>query len=204
MKIIFVLMLSLGMCANAFAASDPTGRIEVGASVNGAFGLDDDFDDSVFVAAAVNYGLNPQWAVGISGGWTDPEITADNALGSKTDAGSVRLTPIFFDVIFRAPPSTGSIIPYLNVGIGALLAEQKGNQSLGVNRIEARDSDGYAVRLGGGIDWNVTETLVYNVEFAYVLTGAKVDFVTSNTNRQVSSLDLDYWYAGMGFKYRFE
>lgn len=203
-KGLLLAVLSLGFCVTASAAPDPTGKIDAGIGASAFFGGDGGADDTVFVAGAVNYGLNPHWAIGVSGGWADTEIEGDNAAGSRLEAGSETLIPLFFDVIYRAHSDERSWTPYFDLGLGMLFVDHGGNRDLGINNLSVQDDDGFAVKLAGGVDWFVTENWAYNLELGYVFTDASADIVSNATGDEIDSVDLDFWYAGAGVKYRFD
>ncbi len=199
-----VLTLSLAVCTTAFAAPNPTGKIEAGVGVAGLFGSDGGTNDTVFIPGSINYGLNPNWALGVSSGWADVEINGDNGLGSRVDGGSETLIPLFFDVIYRYHSDDNAFTPYFDLGLGAILANHGGNRDLSVNNLSVRDSDGFAVKLAGGVDWFVTENWAYNLELGYILTDASSEIVSNTTGAKTDTIDLDFWYVGGGVKYRFD
>jgi outer membrane protein W len=196
--------LSLALCTTAFAVPNPTGKIDVGIGAAGLFGQDGGTNDTVFIPGAVNYGLNPNWAIGVSGGWADVEINGDNALGSRVDAGSETLIPLFFDILYRNHSEDRSWVPYFDLGLGALFVDHGGNRDLNVNNLSTHDNDGFAVKLAGGVDWFVTENWAYNLELGYILTDASADIVSNVNGSTVDTIDLDFWYVGAGVKYRFD
>ncbi len=203
-KFALVLTLSLVMCSPAFATPDPTGRIDAGVGVAALFSTDGGTNDAVFIPGAVNYGLNPNWALGVSSGWADIEIQGDNGIGSTVDAGSETVIPLFFDILYRFPSNDSSLAPYLDLGLGAMLVDHGGNRDLSVNNLTVHDNDGFAVKLAGGIDWFVTENWGYNLELGYILTDASADLTSTATGDTVDTVDLDIWYVGAGVKYRFD
>lgn len=198
------LILSLAVCTTAFAAPNPTGKIDVGVGVAALFSSDRGTNDTVFIPGAINYGLNPNWALGISSGWADVEIQGNNGLGSTVNAGSETMIPLFFDIIYRHHSEDGSLTPYFDLGLGALFVDHGGNRDLSVNSLGTRDNDGFAVKLAGGVDWFVTNNWAYNLELGYVLTDASADIVSNRTGSKVDTIDLDFWYVGAGVKYRFD
>jgi outer membrane protein W len=198
--------LFMSVCVPAFAAYDEyegnlRGDWEVGFDVAGAFPSDP--QSEVLLTAELDRALNPQWALGVSVSWTDPNLKASAPGFPDLNAGSVTMIPVFFDVIYRFPTKSQTMRPYFDLGLGGVFASHHGERDLNPNGLNATSSDGFAVKAGLGLDWDAWEDWVWNAEGGYVWTNADVTVRSNVDNSEVDSLDLDYWYIGGGLKYQF-
>jgi opacity protein-like surface antigen len=80
-------------------------------------------------------------------------------------------------------PLTGRVQPYALFGMGVLYAEASGGG-------RSIDDEGFAVRVGGGMDFYATENIVLTGEVNFVQPTGDVD-------------DLSYVTIGGGLQYRF-
>ena len=205
-------MLVLAVAALVSAGSVPAfayeeykgssrGDWEAGFIVSGMIPTDP--QSEVMLTAELDRALNPQWALGVSVGWSDPNIKASGAGLSDINAGSVTMLPVFADLIYRFAPDSASVRPYLDLGLGGVFASHHGQRDLNPNGLNATSGDGFAVKFGAGIDWDAWESWVWNLEGGYVWTNADVTIRSNVNNAEVDSLDLDYFYLGGGLKYQF-
>jgi outer membrane protein W len=201
-----LIVLASGICAQAFAmtkAPDSTGKIEFSVGADGEISGDSNLDDNIFVAVAVNYGLNPNWSAGVSAGYASPGVDGGNGLGATIDAGEVSLVPVFGELYYRFP-TDGIWTPYLELGLGGVFTSQHGNRDLTTNNLRADAESGFAVKLGVGCEWFLNENWAYYLNGGYVWTDADVRIINNANEAEVDTTDLDYWYAGGGIKYRFD
>ena len=204
-KILFVLALFFVIPFTVFAkAPDRAGETDAGFGVAARYAKDGDWHDTVYLSGSVTRGITPWLAVGVSGGWTDSGLDVNPGNGAGKFRGTrLAATPVFGDVILRTPAGDWPVIPYADLGLGMMISHTHGDGVLNNNNLESHSNDGFAMKFGGGVDWFVTDNWIYNVEIAYVLTSADVEFKNRGTQAVVDTADLDFWYIGGALKYRF-
>ncbi|HTL70353.1 MAG TPA: OmpW family outer membrane protein [Candidatus Eisenbacteria bacterium] len=199
--------LLVSVCIPAYAYEEETwngnerGNWEAGFDVAGAFPTDP--QSEVLLTAELDRALNPQWALGVSVSWTDPNFKADGAGFTDLNAGSVTMIPVFFDIIYRFKTADKTLRPYFDLGVGGVFASHHGQRDLNPNNLNAEAQDGFAMKFGLGVDWDAWEDWVWNVEGGYVWNDASLTVRSNVDNSETDNIDLDYWYLGGGLKYQF-
>lgn len=179
----FVMLLA-GTSAFA-AAPDRVGRWDIGLLGGGAF--NDSADDAGYIQGAIAYGVTPYIALGAEVGWQEANGAADESVG---------VVPILADLIIRMPDWHDQLVPYVTIGLGALSAyttDEDGSGSLN-NGDDVNDTS-FGFKLGGGLDWFLTENWIANVEVAFF--GGDPDLPATTIS------DTDFWTFGGGLKYAF-
>ena len=86
----------------------------------------------------------------------------------------------------KAFPLTGRVQPFLLLGLGVMDAELEDTVGLGASQSETD----FAARFGGGLDFYITENVVFSAGVDYLLPTGDVE-------------DVDYVSFGGGVQYRF-
>lgn len=197
---VFAFFLFLPLCAHA--GSDRVGVMDAGLVIYGDFLLDDNAGNNAYYGGNVSYGINNWFAVGISAGWSDSSFDVDTPAGGTSTGGRVTIVPVFADFIFRVPGSESKdIIPYGVLGMGAIFTNLHGTGDATRFGLETDNEDGFAFKLGVGVDWFANKNWIYNLETGYVFTSAEVDVTNSVNGSSNSHVDLDYFYIGGGVKW---
>ena len=203
------LALILGMvfstAAFAYNAPDRTGKFDAGFNVSGVFPNEDSASDTAYVGGSLDYGINPEWALGFQAGWASMGMKAHNVAGNVISVGDADVIPILANLTYRIPVSSNPVSPYVTYGLGGVIAKHSGNRDLDTNQLSATGSDGFAMKFAGGVDWFVNDSgnWILNLEGGYMWTDASLDIHRFSDGSQVDSKDLDYWYIGGGVKYLF-
>ena len=212
LRILTCVISLLVLCSHsAFAAMDRTGKVDVGVNVSATGIEEDDFDTAAYFGGNVSYGITNWFAVGFEGGWAEyePDVSAADLGLTTFSGGDISGVPLLFDFIFRATTLSDDLDVYAVVGLGGVLwdLEDISGTLAGIPiSVDTDVDDTFAVKVGGGIDWFLTENWILNVDGGYVfaetdttstLTGGGVTVVVSQ------ELDADYWAIGGGLKYLF-
>jgi len=136
--------------------------------------IDDSFGGALFagyrVHRHVSIELRGEYLDGFDiGPQGDP---TDSMLDAEVDGFLVTAGPKLY-------PFTGALQPFVGLGLGAIHAELEGRASDGT-RFSDDDTD-VVIRPAAGLDFHVSETLVLNLEAAYVSPGGSlqdIDFAT--------------------------
>jgi len=179
---VMILFLAGSVCA----APDRSGKWDAGMKVSGAFSDDKDLDEAVFVEGSTSYGINEWLAIGAELGWQEREL-------SNQDLTAV---PILADVIVRVPQEPDmQLQPYGIVGVGAIVWDYDDSRDAAP---EFDTESSFATKIGGGVDYFLTDQWILNTEVAYIYTNEDVNVTDISRN-----VDLDYWTAGVGVKHVF-
>ncbi len=198
-----LLVLSMLLsCLNAYAGKDWVHRFEAALNVADKIPSHATMGTAAYWGGDLAYGLNKNFGVGISGGFADSRFEVNKSdTSANIHAGSLSLTPVFFDMIYHA--TTESPVLYGVLGLGGLFVKTRGTGGLDALNLRAVAHDGYAVKLGVGIDLSANENWIYNFEADYVFTDAKLDIVDAKGN-EISSKNVGFWRIGAGLKYLFD
>jgi hypothetical protein len=146
----------------------------VSATVNAAAGFN----------ARAGYRLHPNFAVEGQYEWiTGVKV---DIMGGADYPDAMRLDTWTFTGNVKGYVMTGKIQPLLTVGAGLIHADVNDRMGLDLRN----DDNGFAVRMGGGIDFYVTPKFLVELDLSYLLpTGGTAPF--------------DYVSGGVGLGYRF-
>ena len=196
---LFAVLVCLPLAAHA--GSDRVGVWDAGVTIQGDFLSDDNAGDNVYYGGNFSYGINSWFAVGMSAGWSDSTFDVASPSGNFAKGGRVTIVPVFADFIFRVPGSEDkNLVPYGVMGLGALFTNLHGTGDAGRFGQQADNEDGFAFKLGVGVDWFANKNWIYNLETGYVFTTASLD-ITDSRGGDAGSVDLDYYYLGGGVKW---
>ena len=200
-KAIFLFAIMTLIPLSVFAAPDRVGQWDAGINISGNFLSDDHASNAFYLGGNVSYGLKDWLGLGISIGWSDSTFDVTSSSGSTGKGGRVTCIPIFADVIFRVPNySNKELVPYGVMGIGGIFDSIHGSGASGGYGYTTKAKDGFAFKLGAGVDWFADNNWVYNLETGYVFTDATVDVNNANGSLH-NTVDLDYYYIGGGVKW---
>ncbi len=176
--------IGLGVPALARAEDESfdTARRGFFAGLGGVYAFEDTrgpFDDSAGVDARIGYRILPRWAAEVQLNWLEG---FDSTRGPETE-----LDTYLFTVNVKGYATTGRIQPYLLVGLGLLHVNTELFR-LGPNLKSTEN--GFAARLGGGIDFYASDHFIVNLEATYVPSAGKVS-------------EVRYGTLGLGFQHRF-
>ena len=160
-------------------------RKELGPDVNLA--VDNSFGFNARVGYRCNARLSAEveveWLKGFNSDLTEPGFD---------QLAKVDFEPVVVTTNFKAYALTGRYQPFLLVGAGAMTADTKVREPVGLSFTSVRNEseNAFAMRFGGGIDLYATQNVVVSLEADYVLP-------FSNLN------DMDYVSISWGVQYRF-
>lgn len=139
--------------------------------------IDDSFGGAVFAG----YRVHRHVSIEVRGEYLDgfdigPQgDSAASMLEAEVDGFLVTAGPKLY-------PFTGALQPFVGLGLGAMHAELEGRSSDGTRFSD--DETDVVIRPAAGLDFYVSETLVLNLEAAYVSPGGSlqdIDFVSFST-----------------------
>lgn len=208
-KSLLIAILAMTFAGNAFAAADRTGAVDLGMQVAYVSpSEDDDLDSGVYYGGTFAYGMNSWLAIGAEAGRF--EMDDDSVQAAGFSGGEVTGVPVLFDVLLRFSEVHPSVDPYLIGGVGAIFwdVDEVTGTVAGIPVTVETDVDtAFAAKLGGGIDWFITENWILNFEASYVFTSADAEATVTGggvtATALASDIELDYWTVGGGFKYKF-
>ena len=187
----------------ATAAPNRANKGEIGLNGIGVSYNDSDISAAAGFGGSFSYGINRNLAIGVSGDWSRSNLDAHTATGTKIEGAKVKSIPVLFDIILRPFADDGPFGLYGTLGLGLLVDDIDGRGTLTDNNLKADRNNDFALNLGGGAEWFVTENWAYYLEASYLFTGAAVDISNSANNNKIESHGLDAWYFGVGIKYLF-
>ncbi len=174
--------LSLPALARGEDESPDTARRGFFAGLGGVYAFEDTsgpFDDSAGIDARFGYRLLPRWAAEVQINWLEG---FDSTRGPEVELDTYLVT-----LNVKAYAATGRAQPYVLFGMGLLHVNTEIFQS-GPNLKSTEN--GFAARLGAGIDLYASDHFIVNLEATYVPSAGEVDHVRFGT-------------LGLGFQYRF-
>ncbi len=174
--------LGLPTLARSQDESPDTARRGFFAGLGGVYAFQDTsgpFDDSAGIEARIGYRLLPRWAAEVQINWLEG---FDSTRGPEVELDTYLVT-----LNVKAYAATGRAQPYVLFGMGLLHVNTEIYQS-GPNLKSTEN--GFAARLGAGIDLYASDHFIVNLEATYVPSAGKVDEVRFGT-------------LGMGIQYRF-
>ena len=142
-------------------------------------------ESSFGAKARAGYRCHPRLAAAAQVEWVDG-FDADVSLAG-TKVGRFDVDPIVVTSDVKGYLLTGRYQPFLLAGGGVMTARVTAS---GVGGVESRRLTGFAMRLGGGLDFYATKSIVLSLGVDYVLPFGNVE-------------DFDYVSLGWGLEYRF-
>lgn len=170
------------------------------ASING-IGGDVDVDSDYTVDIDLTYFINESWAVELMAATTRNGVRAEGTAVGDVDLGSIRLLPPTLTLQYHMC-LTETIKPYVGVGVNytKFYDEELSDNAL-ITRVEYDDA--FALVLQAGVDVDINENWVFNVDVKKVYLETDVNIDNTALPRIDADVDIDHWILGVGFGYRF-
>lgn len=146
-------------------------------------------DDGFGIDAGAGYRCHSRVSSEVQVEWIDGLADKRSIEGFSPDA-RVSADPVTVTASTKAYILTGRFQPYLLLGLGAMTAEVRTKDELGVEPTSVQSRAEFAMRFGGGLDFYATENLVLDVGLGYV-------YPFGDLNR------FDYLSVRAGAQYRF-
>ena len=149
-------------------------------------------DDSFGFNGRVGYRCHRRFSAEVEVEWLDgfkSDLTQPNVF----QLAKVESEPVVVTTNVKGYLLTGRYQPFLLVGAGAMTADLKVREPVGLasTSVRSESKNAYAMRFGGGIDLYATEHVVVSLEADYVLPFGNIHD------------DLDYVTLSWGLQYRF-
>lgn len=203
-KILVVVLALFTLSVNAFAAPNRVGKVDAGLNVSGI--LPDDIggivpaflDNAVYVGGTLAYGVTDWFAIGGEAGYSSIGTSVD-ASGVSINVGDLNAVPLLADFILRMPAKADQpAVPYAVLGLGAIFW----NFDSDIDGIDIDVDTSFATKVGGGLDWFVSDNIALNFEASYVFSDADYK-ATADGDTLSDSVNTDYWQIGGGVKFVF-
>ena len=148
-------------------------------------------DNSFGFNGRVGYRCHRRLSAEVEVEWLDG-FDSDLTQPGFVQLGKVKYEPVVVTANLKGYLLTGRYQPFLLVGGGAMTADRKMRDTVGLTpgQSDSENDTAFAMRFGGGIDLYATEHVVVSLEADYVLPFGDLDA-------------LDYVTIGWGFQYRF-
>ena len=185
-----------------FAVSDRVGKFDAGFHVGGLVSDSGKVNAAAYYGGSVAYGVSDWFAVGVESGYGDSRTSFN--IGGADHKALVSRIPLFVDLIFRYTKMEHDYVPYGVLGLGGLFTNIHGTGTLLSSNLKLDIDNSFAVKIGAGIDWFVTERWMLNFETSYVWADAEANVTNLAGGSTLDSARLDYWMVTGGFKYLFE
>lgn len=175
-------------------------------------GLRDSSINGLNLSARLGYDLNKYFGVELESGWSVYDFQTDEGavksrlgVANITDAGNLHVVPLLFNVTAKYPMQ--SFVPYAVGGTGVFFYKfENSNQVKNANAKLDVDSAAFGFKLGGGLDYYLTENIALNFESGFWFVNDP-DLVIKDTSPAKDILsnkaDVDTWYVGGGLKFKF-
>ena len=148
-------------------------------------------DNSFGFNARVGYRCNARLSAEVEVEWLKG-FESDLTQPGFDQLAKVDFEPVVVTTNFKAYALTGRYQPFLLVGAGAMTADTKLRDPVGLafTGLDSESENAFAMRFGGGIDLYATKNVVVSLDIDYVLPFGSLDA-------------LDYVTIGWGLQYRF-
>jgi opacity protein-like surface antigen len=148
-------------------------------------------DDSFGFNGRVGYRCHRRFSAEVEVEWLDG-FKSDLTQPGFDQLAKVDYEPIVVTTNVKGYLLTGRYQPFLLVGAGAMTADMKLREPVGLafTGLNSESDTAFVMRFGGGIDLYATENVVLSVDADYVLPLGNLDA-------------LDYITIGWGIQYRF-
>jgi opacity protein-like surface antigen len=148
-------------------------------------------DDSFGFNGRVGYRCHRRFSAEVEVEWLDG-FKSDLTQPGFDQLAKVDYEPIVVTTNVKGYFLTGRYQPFLLVGAGAMTADMKLREPIGLafTGLHSESDTAFVMRFGGGIDLYATENVVLSVDADYVLPLGNLDA-------------LDYITIGWGIQYRF-
>jgi len=189
-------------------AQDMEGRLGIGARVAYVNFSDEDLhkfdvdpDETPMYGGNITYFVLSYLSIELSVDYLETDVDLD-AKGGSVDIGDLKKIPVLLSLRTHLPTNS-KVSPYLTVGIGYYFNDfdMKSSAPAGYD-LDIDDSFGY--HLGGGIEYFYNNHFAFNLDFKYISDSVDADFEEpGGYSVNDKNLDMDFFSAGIGFKYYF-
>ena len=189
-------------------AQDMEGRLGIGARVayvnfsdEDLYRFDVDPDETPMYGGNITYFVHSYLSIELSVDYLETDVDLD-AKGGCVDIGDLEQIPVLLSLRTHLPTNP-KVSPYLTVGIGYYFNDfdMKSYVPAGYD-VDPDDSFGY--HLGGGIEYFFNNHFAFNLDFKYIWNNVDVDLEEpGGYSVNDKNLDVDFFSAGIGFKYYF-
>jgi opacity protein-like surface antigen len=180
--LVFLSLFASSLATNAFGqAGQWAAALRVGPSIptnKSTVGIFDTVDGDTnpfpinlrtgpMVSGKVSYGANDIFSLGLEVEWDTHKIptkTVVDGLSETFDAGGRLRTVSILPFVEIRPVKFGSLSPYLSLGVGANI-NSVGSKTSQVKSFRAENN--FGVKVGGGIDYFITQNLALNSEVGW-------------------------------------
>jgi opacity protein-like surface antigen len=148
-------------------------------------------DDSFGFNGRVGYRCHRRFSAEVEVEWLDG-FSSDLTQPFVDGLAKVDYEPVVVTTNVKGYFLTGRYQPFLLVGAGAMTADTKVRNPVGLafTGVRSESDTAFVMRFGGGIDLYATENVVLSIDADYVLPFGNLD-------------NLDYVRIGWGIQYRF-
>jgi opacity protein-like surface antigen len=148
-------------------------------------------DDSIGFNGRVGYRCHRRFSAEVEVEWLDG-FSSDLTEPGVDQLAKVDYEPVVVTTNVKGYFLTGRYQPFLLVGAGAMTADTKLREPVGLSftGLDSESDTAFVMRFGGGIDLYATKNVVVSLEADYVLPLGNLDA-------------LDYVTIGWGVQYRF-
>ncbi len=211
----FVVAALLFVFGQVSFAQDMEGKIGLGARVayvnySGdeynypGYTIDVDFDDDVMYGANLTYFIHRYFSFELSVDYVETDVDLES-FGIALNIGEMEQVPILLTA--RTHFSTNpKINPYLGIGVGYYLNDfDLSGLMLSVlpTGYELDPDDSFGFHINGGVEIFFDEHFAFNLDLKYIWNETDVQEKVPGYLTEEFSVDLDTFYAGVGFKYYF-
>ncbi len=195
-KALLLSFLLLGVMNYAFAQDESEQKWAISVLGGGIFPKEDDYGTTGFIGGRLTYDLTPNAAVGVESGWLNYKHEFNG-----TKYGDVRGIPLLADLILKMPIEAmdNKLVPYVLGGIGVLFWDYKEASIVSDAGIDVEGDTSFALKLGGGMDFFVSDQTALFVEGSYIFSNYDVETNVGGAG----TADTDAGFVGGGLKVRF-
>ena len=168
-------------------------------SVNYALNYEGENFNGTNLETKLGYDFNRNVAAELETGWL--VFDADDG---NTDIGEVHMVPLLINGVVKAPVLEDRLVPYGSAGFGVFFFGFNEGDDIENTNIEI-DIDNAAVgfKVAVGADYWLNHNWAMNFETGYFFIPDPDVTVSNGTTFLSGDAEVDTWYVGGGFKYKF-
>ncbi|MFH1879000.1 MAG: hypothetical protein ABH883_09365 [Candidatus Omnitrophota bacterium] len=208
-KLLFnvIFALALSRCITAGADStfstdvELSDRWNLGVSSSIVMPRESALKNGVQIQGLLSYDLYSFLALGVETGWTG----AIKAEQEGIDLGTLNSWSILGDIIVKLPIKTGDFlfVPYVVNGFGGIVPDFDEGDTLSNAGLSIEYDPAFIYKLGGGLDFYITEMLGLTFEISYQWADIRGTGEWNGTKIASGSDKIDALYIGVGLKLKF-
>lgn len=160
------------------------------------------------LSARLGYDLNKYFAAELESGWSVFDFKTSDVLAEATgisDGGNLHVVPLLVNAVAKYPVE--QFVPYVTGGTGVFFVGFGESSEVKDAEIDVDvGSAAYGFKLGGGLDYFLTENLALNLESGFwFIVDPEFTVLDAEDGSTLSSgeADMDTWYIGGGLKFKF-